>query len=107
MKTITVDALKKRIDQNNVLLIDVREPAEHRSEYIEGAFLIPLNEISLEKLPLKSSLIVMHCKSGKRSADACEKLLSQDPTLEVYSLEGGIIAWQQAGFEVKKKIRIK
>ncbi len=44
----------------------------------------------------------MHCQSGKRSAEACKKLLIQEPTLDVYSLEGGIIAWKKAGFNVNQ-----
>ncbi len=102
MKTITAAELKKLLDKKEVLLIDVREPAEHRSECIEGACLIPLNGVSLEGLPLKSKRIVVHCRSGKRSAHACLKLLAEDPSLDIYSLEGGILAWQQAGFHIKK-----
>jgi rhodanese-related sulfurtransferase len=102
MKTITVTELKKLIDQDKVLLIDVREPMEHKEECIEGACLIPLGEISLEKLPSESRPIVIHCRSGKRSAEACEKLLKQNPNLDVYTLEGGIVAWKELGFFVKK-----
>lgn len=102
MKIITPKELKKRLDNDEVLLIDVREPAEHRSECIEEACLIPLAELSLEKIPSKSRTIVIHCKSGKRSAAACEKLLQQDPNLDVYSLDGGIVAWQESGFSIKR-----
>ena len=98
MKTIKVEELKKWLDEDKVLLIDVREPSEHKSESIEGAHSIPLGELSVEKLPLKSKPIVLHCRSGKRSSDACAKLLAQDPMLEIYSLEGGITEWKQAGF---------
>ncbi len=102
MKTITASELKKRLDQDEVLLIDVREPAEHRSECIHGACLIPLGEISIEKLPSTKRPIVIHCRSSKRSADACAKLLAINPSLDVASLEGGIVAWSHAGFNVKK-----
>lgn len=101
MKIISATALKTRLEKNEVILIDVREPAEHRSERIEGAYLIPLGELSYEKLPSTSLPIVMHCHSGKRSQEACQKLIQQNPHLEVYSLEGGLSAWQQAGFQVK------
>lgn len=90
------------MDNNEVLLIDVREPAEHRSECIEGARLIPLSEINLEKLPSTEKPIVIHCRSGKRSSDACAKLLKANPSLDVASLEGGIVAWGQAGYHIKK-----
>lgn len=102
MKTIKATELKKRLDKDEVLLVDVREPAEHRAESIDKAYLIPLGEISLEKLPSKSRPIVIHCRSGKRSEDAGKKLLAQDPMLQIYSLDGGIIAWQQAGFDINK-----
>ncbi len=102
MKTITASELKKKLDKDQVLLIDVREPTEHRSESIDGACLIPLGEISVEKLPSTQRPIVIHCRSGKRSADACAKLLVANPSLDISSLEGGIIAWDQAGYNVKK-----
>ena len=102
MKTITASELKKRLDKGEVLLVDVREPAEHRSECIDGACLIPLGEISIEKLPSTQRPIIIHCRSGKRSADACAKILKDDASLDVASLEGGIIAWIQTGFNVKR-----
>lgn len=102
MKTITANDLKNYLDQDSVLLIDVREPAEHRTEFIDNSCLIPLAEISVEKLPSRSRPIVIHCRSGKRSSEACKKLLVQDPTLDLYSLEGGIIAWKEAGFNIKQ-----
>lgn len=101
MKIITVTELKDKLEKDEVVLIDVREPAEHRSECISEACLIPLGEISCERLPSRSRPIVLHCRSGKRSQDACVKLLAEDPNIDVYSLEGGIIAWQNAGFPVK------
>lgn len=102
MKTITASELKNKLDKDEVLLIDVREPAEHRSECIEGSFLIPLGEISVERLPSTKRPIVIHCRSGTRSADACVKLLAMNPSLDVASLEGGIVAWSQAGYNVQK-----
>lgn len=102
MKIITALTLKSRLDQGEVLLIDVREPTEHKSGYIEGDYLIPLSEIAIERLPSTERPIVIYCRSGKRSADACARLLEADPLLEVYSLQGGIIGWQQAGFNVQK-----
>ncbi|MBL3284490.1 YgaP-like inner membrane protein [Rickettsiales endosymbiont of Paramecium tredecaurelia] len=102
MKTITASELKKRFDKDEVLLIDVREPTEHKTECIDGACLIPLDEINVERLPSIKRPIVIYCRSGKRSADACIKLLTTSPDLDVASLEGGIIAWSQAGFNVKR-----
>lgn len=101
IKMMTVAELRKRLDQDEVLLIDVREPSEHEAESIEKAHLIPLAGISQEKLPTKALPIVLHCRSGSRSERAGQKLLSQDPSLAIYNLKGGIVAWKEAGFPVK------
>lgn len=102
MKTMSVQDFQAKLKKGEVTLIDVREPFEYRAESIEGACLIPLREISIERLPTRTGTIVIHCRSGKRSRDACERLLKQDPSLDVYSLEGGIVAWGHAGYETKK-----
>ncbi len=93
MKTITAKELK--IKFNEVLLIDVRESFEHHAECIEGSCLIPLSLISVKKIPLQSKPIVIYCRSGIRSVTACQKLLQEDPSLDLSSLEGGIIAWKE------------
>lgn len=102
MKTIQVNELKQKLDRGEVILIDVRGRGEYASQYIEGSYLIPLNEFSESKLPPHQGKIVIHCHAGVRSAQACEQLLQHNPNLEVYNLEGGIAAWVEAGYEVKK-----
>jgi adenylyltransferase/sulfurtransferase len=74
-------------------LIDVREPFEHEIARIDGAKLIPLGEISerLDELE-REQLVVVHCHSGKRSAQAV-RLLQQRGFTKVYNLDGGIDAW--------------
>lgn len=101
IKTIEVQELKNLLENDKVILVDVREIDEYKMEYIEGSYLIPLSQISKQKLPLLSKPIVIHCRLGKRSADACEKLLKEDPDLDLHSLNGGIIAWKKAGLNVK------
>lgn len=102
MKSITADELKKRLADDDISLIDVREPIEHKNMCIYGAHLIPLDEISIEKLPTTKKTIILHCKSGKRSRAAGAKLLSMDPSLDIFLLDGGITAWEQAGYTVKR-----
>jgi len=101
INSITSNELKKLMDRGEVLLLDVREPAEYRAECINGSCLIPLGELSVEKLPSKLGPIVIHCRSGKRSEEACRRLLAQDPSVDVRSLHGAIIAWKEEGSEVK------
>ena len=74
-------------------LIDVREPFEYEIARIDGAKLIPLGEITerIDELE-REQPIVVHCHSGKRSAQAVQLLLQRGFT-KVYNLEGGIDAW--------------
>ena len=86
--------LKRRMDAGEPFeLIDVREPFEYEIARIDGATLIPLGEI-FERLDELSGEqpIVVHCHSGKRSAQAVG-LLQQHGFTKVYNLEGGIDAW--------------
>lgn len=105
IKDITASELKKLLAAGQVLLVDVREPAEHQTECIDGACLIPLGDLVLDKLPHKHGKIVVHCHSGKRSAEACRRLLIEDPTLEIYNLQGGISSWKQSGGKISKSGR--
>ena len=86
--------LKRKMDAGEPFeLIDVREPFEYEIARIDGATLIPLGEI-FERLDDLSGEqpIVVHCHSGKRSAQAVG-LLQQHGFTKVYNLEGGIDAW--------------
>ncbi len=102
IKTVDAATLKEWVNNGEAVIVDVREPAEHTAENIEGATLLPLSGISDKLLPeTKGKKLVVHCRSGKRSTSACEKLLAEDPSLEIYNLEGGISAWAGAGNAVK------
>lgn len=102
METIIPDTLNDWLKNKKVILVDVREPAEHKAESIDGAHLIPLSEFSVKKLPSTEKPVVVHCQSGKRSLKACEKLLKENPSIKIYSLEGGIIAWKKSGLKVNR-----
>lgn len=98
IKTIDAATLKRWIDNGEAVVVDVREPAEHAAQNIEGAKSIPLGTVCKQAMPdSKGKKLVVHCLSGRRSSNACEKLLAEDPNLEIYNLEGGISAWSAAG----------
>jgi len=102
IKTIDAATLKNWLDKGDAVVVDVREPAENAAESISGATLLPLGGITKDALPETSGKkLVIHCRSGKRSGSACEKLIAEDPELEIYNLEGGISAWTEAGHTVK------
>lgn len=101
MKKINAEDLNKLLKDDQAILIDVRELSEYKSECIDGACHIPLHEISIDKIPSSSKPIVIHCRSGRRSEQACQLLMQQNPDLNLYSLEGGIVAWMSKGLNVK------
>ena len=103
IKNIDAKTLKKWLDNNEAVIVDVREPAEHESSKIEGSNLVPLATICKKTLPqFKGKKLVLHCHGGRRSQSACQKLLAEDQNLEVYNLEGGISAWLSAGNQAQK-----
>lgn len=99
METITVQELKQKIDAGEKInLIDCREPAEYE-EYNIGGKLIPLGRFQNmdvgELEGLKEEEVIVHCRSGKRSAPACAILDTMGFTKTV-NLEGGVLAWKDA-----------
>jgi rhodanese-related sulfurtransferase len=98
MKNITVDELKSRLDAGEQLhIIDVREPDEYAA-YNIGAKLIPLGQImslQIDELEdLKNDELIIHCKAGSRSMQAC-MMLEQAGFTNVVNVTGGAAAWQQ------------
>jgi rhodanese-related sulfurtransferase len=98
MKEITVEELKQRIDNGEELhIIDVREPDEY-TEYNIGAKLIPLGHIMSMQLDdideLRDEELIIHCRSGKRSMQAC-MVLEQVGFTNVVNVTGGALAWQE------------
>jgi adenylyltransferase/sulfurtransferase len=91
---IDVTEVKARLDRgDHFVLIDVREPHEYKICHIPAARLIPLGEVPkrLNELDPNGD-IVIHCKSGGRSAKACG-ILRQAGFEHVRNMKGGILAW--------------
>lgn len=95
MKEITVEELKQKIDQQeDFQLIDVREEFEYETSNLDGEN-IPLAEILLEKDKIsKDKPVIIHCRSGKRSAQAI-LLLEKEGYTNLANLQGGILAWRE------------
>ncbi|MDP1615501.1 MAG: rhodanese-like domain-containing protein [Methylococcales bacterium] len=103
IKTIDPQTAKAWLSKQEAILIDVREPGEYAAMHIEGAILLPLNTLNHTKLPaLNGKKLIIHCHLGRRGESACEKLLLGNPELDVYNLEGGLSAWDKAGFAVER-----
>jgi len=93
IQEITARELKMRQDRGDKLFIlDVREPHEHQICNLNGK-LIPLGELPRRVNELDSSVeMVVHCKSGKRSADAIH-FLQTAGFKKLWNLKGGVLAW--------------
>jgi len=98
MADITVQELKEKLDQKaSFIFIDVREDYEY-DEFNLGAKLIPLGTIMTainDYEDNKEDEIVIHCRSGKRSAMA-QQLLQKAGFSNVRNLTGGVLAWLEA-----------
>ena len=91
---ISARELQDQLARGQVTLIDVREPTEWEIAHIEGARLIPLNDLParLAELP-QDGAIVLHCHHGVRSMKALVHLRDHAGFTRVKSLRGGIDAW--------------
>lgn len=90
----TVEELKGRFDRNDdVFVLDVREPQEYEICRIPDSTLIPLGDLPQRLTELEGhDDMVVHCKSGVRSAKAV-KLLREAGFSKARNLRGGILAW--------------
>ncbi len=98
MQTITVEELKRRIDAGEKLnIVDVREPHEH-AEFNIGGQLIPLGRVQGMQIDeiedLKEQELIIYCRSGNRSGQAC-MFLDMLGFKNTKNLVGGMLAWQE------------
>jgi len=94
MKSITVTELKELMDQGaDFQLVDVREIYENEAANLNG-LLIPMGEVpaNVDKID-KDRQVVIHCRSGKRSANVIGFLEENYGFTNLYNLEGRIMAW--------------
>src|SRR5690606_3249407 len=93
---ITVHELKAKLDRgDDVFILDVRNPQEYEISRIEGAKLIPLDQLMERVHELDSSReIVLQCRTGQRSAVALQRLQKLG-FRKLHNLKGGILEWSR------------
>ena len=99
-KNITPQEARKMMEEENVMVVDVREPDEYAEGHVPGAILIPLGTIGNgrpENLPDINVPILTYCRSGARSAKAASRLAARYQ--HVYNF-GGILSWP---YEIEKQ----
>ena len=112
MKHITISEFQKILHQENISpnvdFINVCTPAEYKEKHIEGVRSVPLDEIEKHKEEFKGKeTIYVHCRSGKRSQVAIQKLQALELKAELINVEGGLIAWEGAGLATGQLKRVR
>lgn len=98
MQNITAEELKARIDAGEKLnIVDVREPHEH-AEFNIGGILVPLGKVQSmmvdELEDLKDEELIVYCRSGNRSGQAC-LMLDAMGFKNTKNLVGGMLHWTE------------
>jgi rhodanese-related sulfurtransferase len=89
-----------------VEVVDVRDPAEWCGGHIDGARLVPLNQLrSNPKSELKRDGVIFVCAAGVRSQTAA-RIAAAEGFSHVYNLSGGTRAWVKAGLPLVNDIRV-
>lgn len=104
MKHISIPAFKEVIESegNNptVDFINVCTPAEYNEKHIKGVRSVPLDTLPTRVAELNGKKTVyIHCRSGSRGRQAIERLQALGVTAELVNVEGGMLAWEEAGYE--------
>ena len=99
----TLDATRL-MNQGGVLVLDIRDEKEFAAGHLPKARHIPVRELAgriAEIAKFKAKPVLVTCKSGTRTAAAC-RLLKESGFTTVYTLRGGLTAWQQASLPLEK-----
>lgn len=95
-KAVKIDAeeAKRMMDEEDVIIVDVRTEEEFSEGHIQGALLLTLDQIDAQAesvIPDKEKTYLIYCRSGSRSSQAATKLVGMGYT-QIYDF-GGIIDW--------------
>jgi rhodanese-related sulfurtransferase len=101
-RDVNVKTVAQIKNMPEVLVLDVREQFEYNEGHIPGVKLIPMNEVSsrLGEIPTDKTVVVT-CRTGNRSSQVADYLRSKGYS-KIVNMQGGIVAWQQAGLKVEK-----
>lgn len=91
-------------DQADLRILDVRSPAEYEGVHIPGSYNVPLDTLGEHAAEIQRHVedpVVLVCRSGMRASQA-EQRLAATGMGNVKVLEGGIMAWESQGGNVKR-----
>jgi rhodanese-related sulfurtransferase len=99
---VDINAAVSLMDDDELIILDVREEKERSSGFINNDINIPMSQVKNKMGSLdKSKNILVYCKSGTRS-DQISGFLSKNEFQNVSSLKGGFNAWQKAELPIQK-----
>lgn len=101
---LAADAVRL-MNNDDTVVIDVRETKEFSESHIKGATHVPMTEIKTRLAELekyKDRPVLTYCRSGSRSNYAC-RVLKKAGFVQVNNLSGGVIGWQGANLPLTKK----
>jgi rhodanese-related sulfurtransferase len=93
------------LNRDDSVVLDVRDESEVRAGKITGARHIPLGQLKTRMTELdafKDKPVLVYCRSGSRSAHACN-VMSKAGYQDVSNLAGGIVAWESANLPISKR----
>jgi rhodanese-related sulfurtransferase len=96
--SLTPAAAVQLMNNEDVVVVDVREPIAKAIQIPVGALAKRIDELEKHK----NKTLLVYCKTGARSGTACKELGKQGFE-KVFSLNGGILAWQDAHLPISKK----
>lgn len=99
---LKAEELAQLLKDGRVVAVDTREAAVFGRAHLPGAVNMPAAEIEtrLAELHMLAATPVLYCRSGDQTKDLAAKLAEQG--VPVAFLEGGVLAWEAAGFKLEK-----
>lgn len=99
---LSVSEAKQKLDKGEAVMVDVRDPNEYVEVHAKGVRLIPVNTVISEVKQIRDFAggkeVLFICRSGQRSALAAEFATAAGlDDLPLYNVEGGTLAWVEAG----------
>ena len=98
-----IDAARARkllAEEEGAVLVDIREPSEWETGWIEGALKVPMSQLSDQLEEHRDRPLVIYCAHGNRSLRVADALAEAGYD-DAVSLAGGIVAWEHAGFPIE------
>ena len=103
---ISAPELPQLLNHEDAVVVDVSTTSEHRNAHIPGAINIPVSELAdntkkLEKYKKNNTPLVVTCQTGVRSNKGAG-ILKKAEFSNLYTLKGGLVAWQKENLPVEK-----